>query len=147
MIASGMYDVAKDWVANVGMPAKSGVGGGTIAVLHGQAGMAVFSRPLDAPSSAVLGMACCRRIAKAMGMHFGRAARAGRSAIRASYPIDLEPSDVRRTDEAMETLRRLGHRAVVVELAGDLFFAGTESAVRELSNLDDDVELVILDTR
>ncbi|MEE6281987.1 glutaminase A [Georgenia sunbinii] len=147
MMTSGMYDDAGDWVSNVGMPAKSGVGGGTIAVLPGQAGLAVFSPPLDAHGSSVRGVATCRRVSKDMEMHFVRAARAGRSAIRATYTIDREPSDIRRTDETAEVLRTHGHRAVVVELAGDLFFAGTESAVRELSGLADDVEVVVLDVR
>src|SRR5699024_947864 len=47
MLTSGMYDNAGDWVVTVGMPAKSGVGGGTLAVLPGQVGVAVFAPPLD----------------------------------------------------------------------------------------------------
>lgn len=147
MMTSGMYDNAGDWVASVGMPAKSGVGGGTLAVLPGQAGLAVFSPPLDAHGTSVRGEATCRRMSADMEMHFVRSARAGRSAIRAIHSIAYVPSAVRRTDEAAAILRELGDRGVVVELTGDLLFAGTESVIRELSSLDDAVEFVVLDAR
>src|SRR5699024_10484576 len=100
MMTSGMYDSAGDWVVTVGMPAKSGVGGGTRAVLHGQAGLAVFSAPLHEHGNSIRGVAPCQRLSTDTDMHFVRAARAGRSAIRATYPITQVPSDVRRTEEA-----------------------------------------------
>ncbi|BBE21970.1 glutaminase 1 [Arthrobacter sp. MN05-02] len=147
MTTCGMYDDAGSWISTVGMPAKSGVGGGTIAVLPGQVGLAVYSPPLDDHGSSVRGMATSQRLSRDMELHFVRAARAGRSAIRATYDITAAPSGIRRTDEAMDVLRDHGHRAMVIELNGDLLFAGTESMVRELSNLDDDVDFVILDLR
>jgi glutaminase len=147
MTTCGMYDDAGSWISTVGMPAKSGVGGGTIAVLPGQVGLAVYSPPLDEHGSSVRGMATSQRLSRDMELHFVRAARAGRSAIRATYDITAAPSGIRRTDEAMEVLRDQGHRAMVIELNGDLLFAGTESMVRALSSLDDDVDFVILDLR
>lgn len=147
MLTSGMYDDAGDWVASVGMPAKSGVGGGILAVLPGQAGLAVYSPPLDRHGNSLRGVVTCRRISQDMGMHFVRSARDGQSAIQATRTIDRQPSSTRRTDEAQDTLREHGHRAVVVGVAGDLFFAGTESVVRELSDLPDEVETVVLDVR
>lgn len=147
MTTCGMYDDAGSWISTVGMPAKSGVGGGTIAVLPGQVGLAVYSPPLDDHGSSVRGMATSQRLSRDMELHFVRAARAGRSAIRATYDITAAPSGIRRTDEAMDVLRDHGHRAMVIELNGDLLFAGTESMVRELSSLDDDVDFVILDLR
>jgi glutaminase len=147
MTTCGMYDDAGTWISTVGMPAKSGVGGGTIAVLPGQVGLAVYSPPLDEHGSSVRGMATSQRLSRDMELHFVRAARAGRSAIRATYDILAAPSGIRRTDEAMDVLRGHGHQAMVIELNGDLLFAGTESMVRELSGLDDDVDFVILDLR
>ena len=47
MTTCGMYDAAGDWVSAVGMPAKSGVGGGIAAVLPGQLGIGVYSPLLD----------------------------------------------------------------------------------------------------
>ncbi|MDQ0733889.1 glutaminase A [Arthrobacter agilis] len=147
MTTCGMYDDAGSWISTVGMPAKSGVGGGTIAVLPGQVGLAVYSPPLDEHGSSVRGMATSQRMSRDMELHFVRAARAGRSAIRATYDITAAPSGIRRTDEAMDVLREHGHQARVIELNGDLLFAGTESMVRELSGLDDDVDFVVLDLR
>src|SRR5690625_7330000 len=69
MMTSGMYDDAGSWVSSVGMPAKSGVGGGTLAVLPGQAGLAVYSPPLDEHGSSGRGGETCRRLAAEMEMH------------------------------------------------------------------------------
>lgn len=147
MMTSGMYDDAGMWVTKVGMPAKSGVGGGTMAVLPGQGGIAVYSPPLDEHGSSVRGVATCRRLSEDLEMHFVRSARSGRSAVRSSYPIARTPSEVRRSDEAAAVLAKHTDHAVVVELTGDLLFAGTESVVRELSSLADAVEIVVLDVR
>src|SRR5690606_38169207 len=74
-------------------------------------------------------------------------ARAGRSAIRAAYPIAEVPSGIRRSEDAAEVLHSCRDRAWAIELGGDLFFAGTESLVREVSRLDDAVEILLLDVR
>jgi len=47
MITAGLYDNAGDWLYDTGLPAKSGVGGGIIAVVPGKFGIAVVSPPLD----------------------------------------------------------------------------------------------------
>lgn len=147
MTTCGMYDDAGAWISAVGLPAKSGVGGGLIAVLPGQLGLAVYSPALDAHGSSVRGLAAGERISRDMGLHFVRAARIGRSAIRDHYDITQVPSASRHTEDAEKLLADYGHRANILELAGDLLFAGTESMVREVSELPATVELVILDLR
>lgn len=147
MATCGMYDDAGSWLSSVGMPAKSGVGGGIIAVLPGQVGVGIYAPPLDEHGTSVRGGAACRRLSRDLGLHFVHAARTGRSAIHASYDITAAPSGIRRNDEGAEVLRSHGHRARVIELNGDLLFAGTESVIREVSAQGPDVELVILDLR
>lgn len=147
MTTCGMYDDAGAWISAVGLPAKSGVGGGLIAVLPGQVGLAIYSPALDLHGSSVRGVAASERISADMGMHFVRAARLGRSVIRDHFDITDAPSYTRYTDAASKLLAEHGERAHIVELAGDLLFAGTESMVREVSELDPSVELVILDLR
>lgn len=147
MTTCGMYDDAGAWISAVGLPAKSGVGGGLIAVLPGQLGLAIYSPALDAHGSSVRGLAASERISKDMGLHFVRAARIGRSVIRDHYDITDVPSATRHTEDAVKLLHEYGNRAHILELAGDLLFAGTESMVREVTELSSDVELVILDLR
>ncbi|GAA4284454.1 glutaminase A [Brevibacterium daeguense] len=147
MMTSGMYDDAGSWVSSVGMPAKSGVGGGTLAVLPGQAGLAVFSPPLDDHGNSIRGVETCRRLSRDMEMHFVRSARTGRSAVRATFAISELPSRIRRTEPEAEVLERFDDRCRIIEVNGDLLFAGTESLVRAVSELDEHVELVVLDLR
>lgn len=147
MMTSGMYDDAGSWISSVGMPAKSGVGGGTLAVLPGQAGLAVFSPPLDAHGSSVRGVEICRRLSSDMEMHFVRAATNSKSTVRPGVGITQLPSRIRRTEEQAEMLERFQERCQITEISGDLAFAGTESLVRAVSELDDDVQLVVLDMR
>ena len=53
MATAGLYDDSGIWLYNVGLPAKSGVGGGLIAVAPGRFGIAAFSPPLDAAGNSV----------------------------------------------------------------------------------------------
>ena len=53
MATAGMYDDSGKWLYSTGLPAKSGVGGGVIAVAPGKFGIAVISPPLDAAGNSV----------------------------------------------------------------------------------------------
>ena len=69
MIATvGMYEETGDWMFESGIPAKSGVGGGIIAVYPGQMGICVFSPPLNPIGNSVKGKLCIDFIAKKLGL-------------------------------------------------------------------------------
>ena len=53
MIMAGLYDGSGGWAWHVGLPAKSGVGGGIVAIVPGKGAIAVFAPPLDAAGNSV----------------------------------------------------------------------------------------------
>ncbi|VUS22136.1 glutaminase A [Klebsiella huaxiensis] len=53
MAIAGLYDGSGKWLYTVGIPAKSGVGGGMVAVVPGQYAIAVYSPPLDEAGNSV----------------------------------------------------------------------------------------------
>jgi glutaminase len=55
MMMAGLYDGSGGWAWHVGLPAKSGVGGGLVAVVPGKGAIAVFAPPLDEAGNSVKG--------------------------------------------------------------------------------------------
>lgn len=147
MTTCGMYNAAGDWVTTVGLPAKSGVGGGIIAVLPGQLGIAVYSPRLDAHGNSVRGVAACRELSRRLELHFCHVTRSARTAIRADYTVAQMPSRLRRSPEDATVLAAHGERARVYELHGDLLFAGAERAVRAIEGNGGDLDALVIDLR
>lgn len=69
MHTCGMYDFAGAWAYEVGFPAKSGVGGGIIAVAPGRMGLAVFSPPLDERGNSVRGIRVFEALSRKLKLH------------------------------------------------------------------------------
>ncbi|WP_436838075.1 glutaminase A [Nocardia amamiensis] len=147
MTTCGMYNAAGDWVTTVGLPAKSGVGGGIVAVLPGQIGIAVYSPRLDEHGNSVRGVAACRELSRRLELHFLHVTRAARAAIRAAYSVAEVPSRLRRPAEEIAVLAEHGHRARVYELHGDLLFSGAERAVRTIEAHAGELEALVVDLR
>ncbi|AOW92479.1 glutaminase A [Rhodococcus sp. WMMA185] len=147
MSTCGMYDGAGKWLYEVGLPAKSGVGGGVIAVLPGQIGIAIYSPRLDSHGNSVRGVEACRALSKELELHFLHVTREARSAIRARYSVTDTPSRMRRTPTERATLDDVGTRSRIYELHGDLLFAGAETAVREIGGSEEGLDAVVIDVR
>jgi glutaminase len=64
MFTCGLYDHAGEWAYRVGLPAKSGVCGGILAVVNRQLGVAVYSPRLDAKGNSVRGILACKELAR-----------------------------------------------------------------------------------
>jgi glutaminase len=69
MLTCGMYDYAGEWAYRVGLPAKSGVGGGICAVVPGVAGIGIFSPLLDPRGNSVRGIKVCEELSTRFGLH------------------------------------------------------------------------------
>jgi len=67
MATAGLYDDTGKWLFHTGLPAKSGVGGGIIAVAPGKFGIAAFSPPLDAAGNSVRAQKAIADVSNALG--------------------------------------------------------------------------------
>ena len=115
MFTCGMYNSAGDWATQVGVPAKSGVGGGIIGAVPGQLGVATFSPRLDGHGNSVRGVELFEQFSDDMGMHVMNVPTVARSALRANYQIGSG-------DESMR----------LIQLQGRIRFAGVERVIREI---------------
>jgi glutaminase len=145
MSTCGMYDYAGGWIYDVGMPAKSGVAGGIMAVLPGQLGIGVFSPPLDPKGNSVRGIAVCRELSEHFNLHLFHAVRSAASVIRASYCADKVQSKRARPLAAYEALRARGGCVRVYELHGDLVFGTTEIVLDDLMAAVEGTRYLLLD--
>ncbi len=69
MYTCGMYDYSGEWAYRVGLPAKSGVGGGIVAVVPKLLGISVFSPRLDRRGNSIRGVKVCEELSKHFGFH------------------------------------------------------------------------------
>jgi glutaminase len=69
MFTCGMFDYSGQWAYRVGVPAKSGVAGGVIAVINRQLGIGTYSPRLDEYGNSVRGIEVCVDLASRLGLH------------------------------------------------------------------------------
>jgi len=79
MLSCGMYDYAGEWAYRVGIPAKSGVSGGIVAVVPGKFGIGIFSPLLDPRGNSVRGVRVCQELSQRFGLHAFEAGFSGRT--------------------------------------------------------------------
>jgi len=146
MSSCGMYDYSGNWIHQVGMPAKSGVGGGIVAVLPGQLGLAVFSPRLDAKGNSVRGIKVCQALSDRLGLHLFRVTRTTTiSVIRTRYSAKDVRSKLQRSVQCLECLKLHGDRVQVLELTGELMFVSAEIVASEATREMRDRDFLILD--
>ena len=146
MATCGMYDYSGNWIYNVGMPAKSGVGGGVVAVLPGQLGLAVFSPRLDAKGNSVRGIAVCETLSRNFGLHMLRVTcTTTASVIRTTYTGSEVRSKLNRDPRSTAILDEAGDAIYVVELTGELMFVSAEIVANAVSDRMDNRKYLILD--
>ncbi|MGC3995028.1 MAG: glutaminase A [Propionicimonas sp.] len=68
MATAGMYEHSGDWLYDVGLPGKSGIGGGIVTVSPGKGGLGSFSPRLDAAGNSVRGVRAAARLARELGL-------------------------------------------------------------------------------
>ncbi|MCG5059001.1 MAG: glutaminase A [Limnoraphis sp. WC205] len=78
MLTCGMYDGSGEWLYRVGIPAKSGVGGGITAVVPGKLGIGTFSPLLDAKGNSLRGIKVCEELSRDFGLHLFNVAKPDR---------------------------------------------------------------------
>ncbi|WP_203579421.1 glutaminase A [Microbacterium hibisci] len=111
MTSCGMYDYSGEWLLRVGLPAKSGVSGGLLAVAPSQFGVAAFSPRLDEHGNSVRGIALLETLGERFGMHL----------LEPHESVAVPAFTVEDTD-----------RGRVLRLSGELGLAGTERVVAVL---------------
>lgn len=134
MTSSGMYDYSGNWIYNIGMPAKSGVGGGIVAVLPGQFGLAVYSPRLDKKGNSVRGIKVCEELSKKFGLHMLYSPSITTSmVIRSMYTGAEIRSSHEYNTRISDWLDIAGKKILVLELMGELTFVAAELIISEIS--------------
>jgi glutaminase len=145
MGSCGMYDYAGEWIYKVGMPAKSGVSGGILAVLPGRLGIGVFSPRLDARGNSVCGIEVCNRISMDFNLHMFNVVQPGKSVIRRSYDGTRKSSKHLRSEADRARLQQLAQRIRVYEIQGDLNFTTAEVIVSEIISRQVEADFFVVD--
>ena len=68
MATAGMYETSGDWLFDVGVPGKSGIGGGIMAVAPGKGGLGTFSPLLDRAGNSIRGQLAARYLSRTLGL-------------------------------------------------------------------------------
>ena len=147
MASSGMYDYAGEWIYRVGIPAKSGVGGGIVAALPSQLGLGTYAPLLDSHGNSVRGLKVCQALSSRFDLHVFNRSGDVRNGIVADYGIGGISSRRNRQPHEQEILDERSNCCHVYELIGGLTFGSIEFLSRRLAQARPHSQFVILDFR
>lgn len=68
MATAGLYETSGDWLYNIGLPGKSGIGGGIVTVSPGKGGLGTFAPRLDAAGNSVKGQLVAKYLSQELGL-------------------------------------------------------------------------------
>jgi glutaminase len=68
MATAGLYETSGDWLFDIGLPGKSGIGGGIVTVSPGKGGLGTFAPPLDKAGNSVKGQLVAKFLSQQLGM-------------------------------------------------------------------------------
>jgi glutaminase len=68
MATAGLYETSGDWLYNIGLPGKSGIGGGIVTVSPGKGGLGTFAPPLDGAGNSIKGQLVAKFLSERLGM-------------------------------------------------------------------------------
>lgn len=68
MTTAGLYETSGEWLYDIGLPGKSGIGGGIVTVSPGKGGLGTFAPPLDAAGNSVKGQLVAKFLSQRLGM-------------------------------------------------------------------------------
>src|SRR6202012_897043 len=133
MTSSGMYDYAGEWIYRIGIPAKSGVGGGILAALPARLGLGSYSPRLDKHGNSVRGIKVCEALSSHYDLHMLNRSDNARNSIIADYNIGKSASRRSRRPHEQKLLAAHHHDVRIIELMGTLTFANIDYVSRQLA--------------
>ena len=68
MTTAGLYETSGDWLFDIGLPGKSGIGGGIVTVSPGKGGLGTFAPPLDSAGNSIKGQLVAKFLSQQLGM-------------------------------------------------------------------------------
>jgi glutaminase len=132
MTSSGMYDYAGAWIYRVGIPAKSGVGGGILAALPARLGLGCYSPRLDSHGNSVRGIKVCEALSLHYDLHMLNRSEDSRNGIIADYNIGSRASRRSRRPQEKQLLDAYHRDVRILELVGTLTFSKVDYIWRQL---------------
>src|SRR5437763_628943 len=133
MTSSGMYDYAGEWIYRIGIPAKSGVGGGILAALPARLGLGSYSPKLDKHGNSVRGIKVCEALSSHYALHMLNRSDDARNAVIADYDIGKSPSRRVRRPQERDILAAHEQEVRVIELVGTLSLSAVAYVSRGLA--------------